>query len=323
MKSLAKGILVVFFLVAQSVGHADDAPRFLQSLSLDYFFPGGLKRWKLVDGSKNEPNSSLQWKDSSAHEIRLEYRDATTGTIDGILQGMQQEVVSQLNGVGGKIISVGNFIAITEIFDSANVHSINFLYGTADGAYLWKYQIPARDEKARSDYIDSATFAARKHQYETAVKYGNVIMGHWGTPIHEYAKMLVKKKAGNTRQVYRDLLQTNPSDYAAQMEYAAITTDKAEASQCAEIVARDAEDENLLKSAAGLLQAKTPSLSSYPLLSKEDKGLVVVLVPLEPVNPWLLEEVAKKYEGITGIPVVIRRLPTTWDIYEVCFQAAS
>nr|NJM02483.1 hypothetical protein [Desulfobacula sp.] len=124
--------------------------------------------------------------------------------------------------------------------------------------------------------------------------------------------MLAGKNDPRTKDVYKHLLQTNPSNYDAQIEYTTITKDKDEADQSAIIVERDAEEESLLNAAAKILNKDIPANSSYSLLETKDKGIEVILIPLEPCNPWLLDEIAKTYKKITSIPVVIRRLPVNW-----------
>ena len=112
----------------------------------------------------------------------------------------------------------------------------------------------------------------------------------------------------------KNLLQTSPSNYDAHIEYTSIANNKKEINQSAKIVERDAEEENLLSASAKILNKDIPSISSYPILGTKDKGLKVILIPLEPCNPWLLDEIATTYEKITTIPVVVRRLPVNWSV---------
>ncbi len=141
-------------------------------------------------------------------------------------------------------------------------------------------------------------------------------MGRWGGVIYEFAKLLAARKDPGVKTVYQNLLQTSPENYDAHMEYLSITEDTEEKIQSAKIVARDAEEENLLNASADILNKDIPAFSSYPELGVEDAGLKVVLIPLPPCNPWLLQDISQIYENMVGIPVVIRRLPVKWAVPE-------
>jgi predicted Zn-dependent protease len=77
-------------------------------------------------------------------------------------------------------------------------------------------------------------------------------------------------------------------------------------------VFKNAENRKLIDRAAKALNMSPATLESIPLLEKNETGLQVVLIPLSPCNPWLLEEAAKTYEQITDVPVKIRRLNEVW-----------
>ncbi|PIE68606.1 MAG: hypothetical protein CSA21_06755 [Deltaproteobacteria bacterium] len=269
-------------------------------------------QWKLRKNEEKEKQFSLQWENPSKHEIILKYSKATPSTIQAVFQSMGEDINISIRQMGGNIITVNDFFAIFLVNDTQWTRSVNLLYGTPEGVYFWKYKTPNEFKADYKNYIKNITQTARKHQYDTCFKYGNVIMGRWGGPIHEFAKLLANKNDPRAKSVYRQLLQTNPEKYDAQIEYASITKGKDEAIQSAKIVERDAEEKNLLDAAAKILHKDIPSISSYPLLTVNDQGLKVILIPLEPCNPWLLDDIAEKYKKITSIPVVIRRLPVSW-----------
>lgn len=316
MQSLVNILIFLSFLLLPSISSAKDLPKFFEAIQQKSFFPNGISEWKLRKNIEGENYFLLQWENPSKHEITLKYREATPNTIQAVFQGMGEEIDKSIKQVGGNIVTLSEFFAVILVNDTQWNHSVNLLYGTPEGAYFWKYKVPNTFETDYENYITAITQVARKHQYDVALKNGNVVMGRWGGPVHEFAKLLAGKNNPKTKDVYKQLLQTSPSNYDAQIEYTSITNNKDEASQSARIVGRDAEEENLLNTAAKILNKDIPTLTSYPFLNVKDKGLKVILIPLEPCNLWILDEISKTYEKITSIPVIVRRLPVNWTAPE-------
>ncbi len=309
-------VTFLLFLCFPLITNAGDLPSFFETIKQEALFPDGMNEWKLQKNIKDENYFLLEWVNSSQHEITLKYRNATPNTIQAVYQGLAEEIDKNIKEVGGNILTLSEFFAVILINDTQWSHSVNMLYGTPEGAYLWKYKVPNTFEANYDKYIATITSMAREHQYDVALKYGNVVMGRWGGPVHEFAKLLANRNDARAKTVYKNLLQTSPSNYDAQIEYTSRIKNKEEARQSAKIVQRDAEEENLLNASAKILNIDIPSISSYPLLNAKDKGLKVILIPLPPCNPWLLSEIARTYEKITTIPVVIRRLPVNWTVPE-------
>ena len=307
-------ILVFLFFAGYSSG--GDLPPFFDAAEQASFFPDGMGEWKLKTNVKQGNDHLLEWKNASRHEMTLRYRAAGPNTITAVYKGMGEEIDRKIKQTGGTILILKEFFAVIQINDTRRKHSVNLLYGTPAGVYFWTYKVPNTFGTDHGAYIAALEFAARKHQYDTALKYGNVVMGRWGGPVHEFARLLAQKKDPRAESVYRILLQTSSSNYEAQIEYAAITEDSRAAEQSARIVERGAEEESLLSTAADILNKDIPELSSYPLIGPEDKGLKVILIPMAPCNPWILEEISKIYEKITTIPVSIRRLPIDPPVLE-------
>src|SRR5262249_47784545 len=80
----------------------------------------------------------------------------------------------------------------------------------------------------------------------------------------------------------------------------------------AKVVFKNAEEADQITEAARILKIDPPDTNAIPLLSTNDTGLEVVLIPLAPCNPWLLDDAARLYERITDVPVKIRRLDKEW-----------
>ena len=160
----------------------------------------------------------------------------------------------------------------------------------------------------------SLTHTVNRFRYDKARKEGNVSMGHWGAEIHEYANSLSGYDPIGAEKVYDDLLSTSPSIYSAHIEYIRLLKNEDKIRESAEIVLKNAEDESLIVKAAEILNLEPKNLSDFPVLDKHENGLQLILIPLTPTNPWILEEAAEKYEKITNIPTKIRRLPSNWPL---------
>ena len=315
MSKLIQILLLLSIILTPSYSLAENDSNLFSDIDQKAFFPMG--EWKLQEKfDVDNYNYFLQrWKNSSENEIILKCRSAMPHTIQSVYQAIGQDVDRDIAKFGGSIIVLMPFFSIFAMNDDPSHCSINILYGTPEGAYWWKYKVLKNFKIDFKNYIEKITLAAREHQYVVAAKNGNVIMGRWGDSIYEFAKLLLNRNDPRTISVYKALLKTNPSKYHAQIEYASISKNKEEAKQCALIVKKNAEEKELLDAAALVLKNETPN-TSPKILSKKDNGLSVILIPIEPCNPWLLDEIAAAYEEITSIPVVIRRLPVKMPRFE-------
>jgi hypothetical protein len=77
-------------------------------------------------------------------------------------------------------------------------------------------------------------------------------------------------------------------------------------------VFKRAEDFDEISKAARFLGIEAPNLGKLTALSTNDTGFEVILIPIPPCNPWLLDEAVRTYERITDVPVKIRRLEQDW-----------
>lgn len=152
-----------------------------------------------------------------------------------------------------------------------------------------------------------------RQRYEEALKDGNVAMGQWQSRIRNYAEQLLKTdNKAEALIVLNNLLTTAPFDYQAHLELMESTPDLTVATNSAEVVLKRAEDSEEISKAARFLGIEAPTLEKLTVLSTNDTGFEVILIPIPPCNPWLLDEVARTYEGITDVPVKIRRLEQDW-----------
>jgi predicted Zn-dependent protease len=151
-------------------------------------------------------------------------------------------------------------------------------------------------------------------RYEDALRAGNVEMGHWDVQIRRRAEALLNDgRKAEALGVLQQLLATSPSDYQAHLEFMENTKDEAAARDSARTILENSEDPILLAKAARFLGITEPSIEALPLLSKGERGLQLILIPLPPCNVVFLDEAAKIYEKITDVPAKIVRLSEPWN----------
>lgn len=179
--------------------------------------------------------------------------------------------------------------------------------------YIYSYS--PYEINAVASRINLIQSIANRHRYESALMAGNVSMGYWGDAVYDYAAQLLETgKKDESLAVIKNLLSTSPFNYKAHLNFADNASDTKAVINSTKVVFQNAESLSLINNAASRLGAKAKIHESIPVLDKKEVGLQVILIPLPPYNPWLLEESAKKYELITGIPVKIRRLKENWKL---------
>ena len=194
-----------------------------------------------------------------------------------------------------------------------NVAQTVFVLSLPASIQVWTYmRAPTNRAPLGVDFKNILGWANRQ-RYEEALQNGNVDMGCWQASIHDYARESLnsgKKEAALI--VLKNLLATSPFDYDAHFLFMDNTPSAASASNSAKKVFANAEDQNQIEKAARVLGATPRSIDRLTPLSHNEAGLQVILMPLPPCNPWILDEVAKVYERITDIPVKIRRTNYEW-----------
>jgi len=212
----------------------------------------------------------------------------------------------------------GDFVEITETELNAQVALTNmsqtlFVFVLPQAVNIWTHSVVAGSQpQLHLDFRKTCALADRQ-RYEEALREGNVSLGSWQKTIRRYAKDVLD--AGSKREalaILQNLLATSPFDYEAHFQFIENTSDLAAATNSAKTVFKNAENRDQIGRAAKFLVLEPPNLDAIPLLSTNDTGLEVVLIPLPPCNPWLLDEAARMYERITDVPVKIRRLDSEW-----------
>lgn len=179
---------------------------------------------------------------------------------------------------------------------------------------MWTYHTVTATVKDIEAQLGFLKALINKQRYGEARLAGNIAMGLWGPEIYDHARQLLKdgkKKEGLS--VLADLLTVSPNNFEAHVTFMENTDDAAAATRSARIVFENAENASLVDKAAKYPGIRVEDYDSIPKLEKGEKGLQVVLIPLQPCNVRLLKEAAAVYEKITGVPTKIRRIDVDWQ----------
>jgi predicted Zn-dependent protease len=214
----------------------------------------------------------------------------------------------------------GKFQALTPKNIQASIHEKNVDKSISallmpSSIHIWNLLTLPGDKRKIADIFRIIERQSNRQRYEEAVIQGNVAMGFWGPEIYAYAKYL--NQSGQEKKgvaILRKILETSPLNYQAHIDFMDRTPDANAAKISAEIVFKNSENKIKIKRAADYLGISEKDYNAIPFLEKNETGLQMILIPLQPCNIWLLEETAATYEKITGVPVKIRRLAENWNL---------
>jgi predicted Zn-dependent protease len=213
----------------------------------------------------------------------------------------------------------GVFVEVTETELHAEIGLTNmsqtvFAFVLPKGVTIWTHSTSLISPRQFHPDYQQIRSLANRQRFEDAMREGNVSMGAWQKSIHSFSKELLK--AGRKRDgiaVLKNLVSTSPFDYEAHLDLIENAPDSVDATNSAKVVVKNAEDQVQISRAAGFIGIEPPALDKFPLLSTNDTGMEVILIPLPPCNAWLLDDAAKVFERITDVPVRIRRLQGQWS----------
>jgi predicted Zn-dependent protease len=178
---------------------------------------------------------------------------------------------------------------------------------------IWGYVTAPQDAPFVEDKFRLIRGFENRQRYNEALSAGNVDMGFWGPEIYDYAAQLLKeRRKTEALSVLNNLLATSPFNYEAHIDLMENTNDVTAAKRSARTVFEGSEDPKLIEKAAKHLQIPLKTLNSIPMVNPGETGLKLILIPLPPCDPWLLDDAAQTYEKITGVPVHVRRLGAEW-----------
>jgi hypothetical protein len=163
-------------------------------------------------------------------------------------------------------------------------------------------------------YQDGLVDAANRARFELSEARGELPFGRMGDASRAYAESLLEHgEHQEAVRVLKEVITTIPQDYKAQIEYARNTEDAIASHASAKIVIENAESPELIAAAKRILALDEKVQSSPPPVSKDEGGLQVILIPLQPCDLDLIKDASAVYSQITGLPVQTRSLAEDWD----------
>lgn len=231
---------------------------------------------------------------------------------DAVFNYRENALLTSTTGLGGRVLQA---------------ESIEFWARSAIGKTLIDtgvFRLPGAVLLAVVIQIDGAEDIADRYRadlkrvvdrwrYSQAAAGGSIIFGRWASSIHSYAQQLLAEGHKNEAlSLLRQLSILSPDDFEAQVEFAELTPDARAKHDSASVVHKRAEDVELRRRAGRVLGLNDPILESLPLLTKGEKGLQIILVPLPPCDIPLAVEAAAICQKIVGFPVKLRRLKMPW-----------
>ena len=304
--------LILFLPLTQALAGTTELPRFLPR----YYSPAfavGSKKLALVNQTEaNGVDGAVYSTEDETLALNVENIKCDTPRCNAILNNILIHLNTTIKSNSGRFVEISGSEAHAEVVEN-KVNRRVFIYVLPSSVQIWTYSILETGSDQIAPKFELIHRFANKQRYEEALSAGNVEMGHWRARIHEYATQLLengKKAEGLT--VLKNLLVTSPYDYEAHIDFIGNTDDSAAATNSAKIVFKNAEDRKLIEQAEKYLGKDIANLDSIPLLDANKTGLQLILVPLPPCNPWLLEEAATTFQQITAVPVKIRRLKEDW-----------
>jgi len=304
--------LIAFLALTRAIADTTELPRFLPP----YYSPAFVvdnKPLKLV--KKTTTNGIEQVVYSTEDEslaLSVENIECDKPRCDAIFNNILRHFNNTVTTHSGQFVEITRSEIHVQVVES-NVTMRVFSYVLPSSVQIWTYTRLKTATDQIAPKFELIRGFADKQRYTEALSAGNVSMGHWGPRIHDYATQLIRKQRKKEGlSVLKNHLATSPFDYEAHMDLMENSDDPAAATNSARVVFKNAEDRDLTDRAAMYLGKEVANLDAIPTLSTNETGLQLILVPLPPCNPWLLDEAATIFEKITGIPVQTRRLKEDW-----------
>ncbi len=311
-KILAIGCLLISGVLRSALGSELRLP----SLLPGYYLPAlKIDGENLVFVKKSDANDVEQWiyatEDGSVF-LSLELIRCDRPRSQAVFGNLLVALNGLLKDKGREFVEVTDREVLAKMYEGERSKLV-FGYILPTYVQVWTYSTVAELGGKVESKFGSIKGVVNRQRYSEAALEGNVSMGFWGREIYEYASALLKDgRKLEAATVLRDILRTSPYNYSAHLDLSEITTDRSEARESLKIVFENAEDVELINRAAHGLSKKEKGYDSIPRLGKGETGLQLNLIPLTPCNMWLLDEAAKIYEEITGVPTKVRRLPEAW-----------
>ncbi len=155
--------------------------------------------------------------------------------------------------------------------------------------------------------------ATDQQRYQDALLLGSVEVGRWAVHGQKHAHdLLGRGRADDAVAVLKQVVTWSPYLFEAQIALAENTQDDATARASALAVWENAESAELTGRAGRLLLLPEATWQSLPVIDSNERGLQIVLLPLQPCDVRLVGEAGKLLSRILDVAVHVARLPDEW-----------
>lgn len=261
-------------------------------------------------------NDVDQWTYSTKDQsmgLSIELIKCDTPSGKAIFNNILGYINKQIEDNSGQFIEITKTEMHSKILEEDVERGI-FAFILPSSIQIWTFTKQTGSAYPVQDKFKIIKSMVNRHRYTQALKEGNVSMGAWEPQIYEFASTLLQNgKRKESVRVLKNLLATSPYNYQAHLDFLMNSDDRAAAASSAKIIMENTESPELLNKAAKFLVQNPDKFESIPILSKNETGLQVILIPLLPCSPWFLDEIAELYQKMTDVPVKIRRLKGRWD----------
>jgi len=305
LRNLAISVMV---LLASSLAECAELPTFLP----DYFSPvfklEGLSLALLNNSSRDGVEQYVYGTSDKTFFLSIQRVKAESPKTKAIMSNITETLNGEINVSGGQFVQVGANEVCAKVSTDGIYRTVH-AFAMPTGIQIWTFSGIRNESMYPETKLTMIKKSINKKRYEEAIAEGNVAMGAWSKEITDHAlSLLDEENKEEAMSVLGNVVATSPYNFRAHLAIVANTSDRKKAAESAGIIARNAEDPVLYEAAINL-QGKAPiTYSSIPVLGKGESGLQVILIPLEPCDLSLLDDIAKTYQTITGIPVKVRRL---------------
>ena len=305
-------VLISILAITQSWADATKLPPFLPDYYLPAFNVGG-QQLKLSNQTiSNGVEQFTYLVNDKSISLSLENIDCEKPQRDAIFSNILLYLNSTITNKSSRFKEITESEIHVQAVEGNSTRQ-TFIYALPNSIQIWTYSaITTQDSDIASKFI-LIKMCVNKQRYIEAIADGNVSMGHWSDNIQDYAMQLIT--SGNKKEglsILEKNLTTSASNYEMHVELFNNSDNLVAATNSAKIVFKNAESQDLLDQAVEFLGKTIPTIDAIPVLNTNEIGLQLILIPLPPCNPWLLDEVAKSFIQITGIPTKTRRLEKEW-----------
>ena len=305
-------VLITFLTLTQAVEGTTKMPRLLPGYYSAAFDLGSKQLIFINETDVNGVDTAVYSTEGQSSLLSVERVKCDSPVCKAILHNILNHLNTTIKNNSLRFVEITSSEAHVELVDGEVTRHI-FIYILPSSAQIWTYStVETGDEQIASKFKLIQRFTNRQ-RYEQALSAGNVEMGHWTDQIYDYANELFEQGSKTEGlSVLKNLLATSPYDYEAHLDLIKNTDDSVAAANSARIVFKNAEDSKFIEQVAKYLKKDLANLNSIPLLSENETGLQLILIPLPPCNPWFLDEAAATFRRITDVPVKIRRIKENW-----------